>query len=119
MHDKVGRAHVPVAPKCNIYCNFCTRNINDEENRPGVTSCIMKPDDAISHIDDVTAEGPWCGVGVAGPGCSLADEGTFEFFEKLGKTHPDLIKCMILMVFYFLNMQIDWLNLSKFCYCNN
>ena len=94
MHDKVGRAHVPVAPKCNIYCNFCTRNINDEENRPGVTSCIMKPDDAISHIDDVTAEGPISVVGVAGPGDSLANEETFEFFEKLGKTHPDLIKCM-------------------------
>ena len=94
MHDKVGRAHVPVAPKCNIYCNFCTRNINDEENRPGVTSCIMKPDDAISHVDDVTAEGPISVVGVAGPGDSLANEETFEFFEKLGKTHPDLIKCM-------------------------
>ena len=94
MHDKVGRAHVPVAPKCNIYCNFCTRNINDEENRPGVTSCIMKPDDAISHVDDVTAEGSISVVGVAGPGDSLANEETFEFFEKLGKTHPDLIKCM-------------------------
>ena len=22
MHDKVGRAHVPVAPKCNIFCNL-------------------------------------------------------------------------------------------------
>ena len=94
MHDKVGRAHVPLAPKCNIYCNFCTRNINDEENRPGVTSCIMKPDDAISHVYDVTAEGPISVVGVAVPGDSLANEETFEFFEKLGKTHPDLIKCM-------------------------
>lgn len=82
VHDKVGRAHVPVAPKCNIYCNFCTRNINDEENRPGVTSCIMKPDDAISHIDDVTAEGPISVVGVAGPGDSLANEETFEFLKS-------------------------------------
>ena len=31
MHDKVGRAHVPIAPKCNIFCNFCTRDINNEE----------------------------------------------------------------------------------------
>ena len=94
MHDKVGRAHVPVAPKCNIFCNFCTRDINNEEDRPGVTSCIMNPDDAITHINDVTADGPIAVVGVAGPGDSLANEETFEFFEKLAKEQPDLIKCM-------------------------
>ena len=71
MHDKVGRAHVPV-----------------------VTSCIMNPDDAITHINDVTADGPIAVVGVAGPGDSLANEETFEFFEKLAKEQPDLIKCM-------------------------
>ena len=94
MHDKVGRAHVPVAPKCNIFCNFCTRDINNEEDRPGVAGCIMKPDDAIAHVNDVTADGPISVVGVAGPGDSLANEETFEFFEKLAKEQPDLIKCM-------------------------
>lgn len=94
MHDKVGRAHVPVAPKCNIFCNFCTRDINNEEDRPGVTSCIMQPDDAINHINDVTADGPISVVGVAGPGDSLANDETFEFFEKLATAQPDLIKCM-------------------------
>ncbi len=94
MHDKVGRAHVPVAPKCNIFCNFCTRDINDEENRPGVASCVMDPDAAINHVNDVTADGPIAVVGVAGPGDSLANEETFEFFEKLAKEQPDLIKCM-------------------------
>ena len=33
-------------------------------------------------------------VGVAGPGDSLANEETFEFFEKMAEKHPDLIKCM-------------------------
>ena len=94
MHDKVGRAHVPVAPKCNIFCNFCTRDINDEEDRPGVASCVMSPDDAVKHINDVTADGPIAVVGVAGPGDSLANEATFEFFEKLATEQPDLIKCM-------------------------
>lgn len=42
----------------------------------------MKPDDAISHIDDVTAEGPISVVGVAGPGDSLANEETFEFLKS-------------------------------------
>ena len=94
MHDKVGRAHVPVAPKCNIFCNFCTRDINDEENRPGVASCVMDADAAINHINEVTADAPISVVGVAGPGDSLANEETFEFFEKLAKEQPDLIKCM-------------------------
>ena len=94
MHDKVGRAHVPVEPKCNIFCNFCTRDINNDEDRPGVTSCIMKPYDAINHVNNVTADGPISVVGVAGPGDSLANEETFEFFEKLAKEQQDLIKCM-------------------------
>lgn len=94
MHDKVGRAHVPIAPKCNIFCNFCTRDLNNEEIRPGVASCVMNPDDAIAHIEDVTADGPISVVGVAGPGDSLANEETFQFFERLAETQPDLIKCM-------------------------
>lgn len=95
IHDKVGRAHVPVAPKCNIYCNFCTRDLkNDVEDRPGVASCVMKPDDAIKHIKNVTEDDTISVVGVAGPGDSLANDETFEFFEKLKDENPDLIKCM-------------------------
>jgi len=94
MHDKVGRVHVPLAPKCNIYCNFCTRDINQDEKRPGVAACVMDPDAAIEHVENVTEEGPIAVVGVAGPGDSLANEATFEFFKKLHQTKPDLIKCM-------------------------
>ena len=94
LHDKVGRAHVPIAPKCNIGCNFCTRSINADENRPGVAGCVLDADGAIEHVKEVTADGPITVVGVAGPGDSLANEATFEFFEKLHNENPDLIKCM-------------------------
>jgi nitrogen fixation protein NifB len=94
MHAKVGRAHVPIAPKCNIYCNFCTRDINQDEVRPGVASCVMNADYAIKHVEEVTKDGPIAVVGVAGPGDSLSNVATFEFFEKLDKVNPDLIKCM-------------------------
>ena len=94
LHDKVGRAHVPIAPKCNIGCNFCTRSINADENRPGVAGCVLDADGAIEHVKEVTADSPISVVGVAGPGDSLANEATFEFFEKLHKENPDLIKCM-------------------------
>ena len=94
MHDKVGRAHVPIAPKCNIFCNFCTRDINDDENRPGVASCVLNPDEAIGSVDHALSQGPISVVGVAGPGDSLYNEETFEFFDKLNSTHGDLIKCL-------------------------
>ena len=94
MHDKVGRVHVPIAPKCNIACNFCTRSLNTEEERPGVASRVMNPEEAIEHVNDVTKEGPITVIGVAGPGDSLANDETFEFFEKAVKEKPDLIKCM-------------------------
>jgi len=39
-----GRVHLPVAPHCNIQCNFCNR-IYDcaNENRPGVTAKVQTP----------------------------------------------------------------------------
>ncbi|MBU4535469.1 MAG: radical SAM protein [Euryarchaeota archaeon] len=94
MHDKVGRVHLPLAPSCNIYCNFCTRDINKCEQRPGVTSRIMDVDQAVAHVEKVTEEMPISVVGVAGPGDALANEETFEFFKKIHEKFPDLIKCM-------------------------
>lgn len=94
MHDKIGRAHVPIAPKCNIQCNFCTRALNKCEDRPGVASKIMKVDDALEHVDEITDNTKISVVGVAGPGDSLANDETIEFYKKLNETHPDLIKCM-------------------------
>jgi len=94
MHDKVGRIHVPIAPKCNIQCNFCTREINKCEMRPGVASCIMSVEDAIAHVDKVTKEMPISVVGVAGPGDALFNPETFQFFREMDVRHPELIKCI-------------------------
>lgn len=94
LHDKVGRVHVPIAPKCNIGCNFCIRSINTEEDRPGVAGSIMDADVAVEHVLNVTKDSAITVVGVAGPGDSLANEATFEFFEKINEVKPDLIKCM-------------------------
>ncbi len=94
MHDKVGRIHVPIAPKCNIQCNFCTRDINKCEVRPGVASRVMTVDDAVEHVRKVTGEMPIAVVGVAGPGDALFNDETFEFFKRAGEEFPELIKCM-------------------------
>ena len=94
MHDKVGRIHVPIAPRCNIHCNFCTRDINACETRPGVSSKIMNAKQAIDHVDKTIKDMPISVIGVAGPGDALANEDTFEFFKQADEKFPDLIKCM-------------------------
>ena len=68
-----GRIHLPVSPGCNIECRFCDRQINNEENRPGVTSQIITPLEARDIIkkslelcSDINV------IGIAGPGDTLA-----------------------------------------------
>lgn len=95
IHDKVGRIHIPIAPKCNIQCGFCTRKLDDKEDRPGVASEIMDIDNAIKHIHNVVDDGqPINVVGVAGPGDSLYNEDTFKLFNKVGEEFPEMILCM-------------------------
>ena len=48
----------------------------------------------MEHVLNVTKDSAITVVGVAGPGDSLANEATFEFFEKINEVKPDLIKCM-------------------------
>ena len=44
-----GRVHLPVAPKCNILCNYCNRKFDCvNESRPGVTSAVLTPRQAVA-----------------------------------------------------------------------
>ncbi|MBD3230391.1 MAG: hypothetical protein GF329_19585, partial [Candidatus Lokiarchaeota archaeon] len=51
-HFKVGRIHLPVAPKCNIQCKYCKRGINKVEYRPGVANAILKPKEALEFLEE-------------------------------------------------------------------
>ena len=45
-HD-FARMHIPVAPRCNISCNYCNRKFDClNESRPGVTSEVLTPEEA-------------------------------------------------------------------------
>jgi nitrogen fixation protein NifB len=58
-HKKFGRVHLPVAPRCNIQCNFCNRKYDCmNESRPGVTSTVLTPQQAIAYLRDVVAKRP-------------------------------------------------------------
>lgn len=96
---KTGRMHLAVAPACNIKCGYCTRRHDcANESRPGVTSRLMTPLEALDKVREVMAS-PLLGptmrvVGIAGPGDPLANQQTFETFRLVGEEFPDLMKCL-------------------------
>ena len=94
-HFKVARIHLPVAPKCNIQCKYCKRDINKVENRPGVSSGIMKPKEALKFIDESIKKMPSLKIaGIAGPGEPLANHETIETFKLVKKKYPDVKLCL-------------------------
>ena len=90
-----GRIHLPVCPGCNIACRFCERSLNDSENRPGVTSRVLKPEETVPLLRRALAISPEIRVaGIAGPGDSLASDNALKTFRLIQKEFPSLIKCM-------------------------
>ena len=93
--NNVGRIHLPVSPGCNIACRFCDRVINDYEDRPGVTSTVITPEESIDILRKALEVCPEITVaGIAGPGDTLATDFTLETFRLVKKEFPQLIKCM-------------------------
>lgn len=98
-HHKNGRMHLAVAPRCNIKCGYCTRRHDcANESRPGVTSRLLSPEEAIARVREVMASpitGPIIKViGIAGPGDPLFNEETFDTFRLVDREFPQLIKCL-------------------------
>lgn len=92
-----GRVHLPVAPKCNIQCNYCNRKYDCvNESRPGVSSGVLKPFQAAEYMDKVLEAEPRITVaGIAGPGDPFANPAeVLETMKLLGKGHPELLFCL-------------------------
>lgn len=91
-----GRIHLPVAPACNIKCRYCTR-IYDcaNENRPGVCSRVISPEEALERVAKVVEGDQRIRVvGIAGPGDPLANKATLTTLRLVHEYFPDLIKCI-------------------------
>jgi nitrogen fixation protein NifB len=73
-----GRIHLPVAPGCNIQCGYCSRAFDCvNESRPGVTSRIMEPEEAVARLGKMLILMPYVTVaGIAGPGGCILRSGT-------------------------------------------
>ncbi len=96
-HQKHGRVHLPVAPRCNIQCNFCNRKFDCiNESRPGVTSAVLSPAQALAYLKDVMAARPEISVvGIAGPGDPFANpEETMETLRLARRNFPEIMLCV-------------------------
>jgi len=100
-HAKAGRIHLPVAPGCNIKCGFCERKFDcANESRPGVTSRVLSPSEAVTRVDLVRRHMQKQGgaqlkvVGIAGPGDPLANPKTFETFRLVREAFPEMTLCL-------------------------
>jgi len=95
-HKTYARMHLPVAPKCNIQCNYCNRKYDcSNESRPGVTSEVLSPREAADKVRIVKEKIPNLKViGIAGPGDPLANEETFEALSLISSEFPDLTLCI-------------------------
>lgn len=96
-HHKYARMHLPVAPQCNVQCNYCNRKFDCvNESRPGVTSEVLTPDQAKEKFEWVKRKIDQLSVvGIAGPGDALAEwEHTKQTFEKIKALNSDVTFCL-------------------------
>ena len=93
---RFGRMHLAVAPRCNIQCNYCIREFDCvNECRPGVTSQVLTPEEALARVDEVIEKVHYIKVvAVAGPGEPLFNEQTFETFRLVGEKYSHLLLCI-------------------------
>ena len=92
-----GRIHLPVAPKCNIQCNYCSRKFDCmNENRPGVTSRVLSPHQALQYLERALELSPNISVvGIAGPGDPFANpEETMETLRLVRREYPEMLLCV-------------------------
>jgi nitrogen fixation protein NifB len=91
------RIHLPVAPKCNVQCNFCDRKyccVN--ESRPGVSAAVLSPAGALRYLDDAMDRlNNLSVVGIAGPGDPFANpEETLATLRLVKEQYPELLLCV-------------------------
>lgn len=94
---KYARMHLPIAPKCNISCNYCLRKFDCvNESRPGVTTEVLSPEEAFakykyvkSQMDNLKV------VGIAGPGDALANfDNVKKTLELIREHDPEVTFCL-------------------------
>jgi nitrogen fixation protein NifB len=94
---KYARVHLPVAPACNVQCNYCNRKYDCiNESRPGITSSVLSPVQALHYMKAISAKIKNIStIGIAGPGDAFAEpEKTLETIRLIKEQYPDKIFCL-------------------------
>lgn len=97
LRHRYGRIHLPVAPDCNVQCNFCDRRFHCvNESRPGVTAAVLSPHQASVYLEQALQRDPRITVvGIAGPGDPLASaEATLSTLRLVRARHPNMLLCV-------------------------
>lgn len=96
-HHEYARVHLPVAPQCNVKCNYCNRKFDCvNESRPGVTSSVLLPEQAVAYLHNLVKIMPNLSVvGIAGPGDPFANpEQTMTTLRLVRQHFPEMLLCV-------------------------
>jgi nitrogen fixation protein NifB len=94
-HARAARLHLPVSPGCNIDCAFCRRDFNRRDQRPGVATRLLTPQQAVEVVERALELCPSIAVvGIAGPGDPLATPHALETFALVHERWPELVLCL-------------------------
>jgi nitrogen fixation protein NifB len=80
-----------------MQCNFCNRKFDCvNESRPGVTSTVLTPPQALAYLDHVLQRQPEISVvGIAGPGDPFANpEETMQTLRLVRAKYPKMMLCL-------------------------
>ncbi len=91
------RIHLPVAPRCNVQCNFCNRLFScANESRPGVSASVISPKQALKTLESALRSSiPISVAGIAGPGDAFANvEETLETLRLIHEHFPEILLCV-------------------------
>jgi nitrogen fixation protein NifB len=97
IRHRYGRIHLPVAPRCNVQCNFCSRKFDCiNESRPGVTSRVLAPGMALAYLREMMeTRRDISVVGIAGPGDPFANpDETLETLALVRAAYPEMLLCV-------------------------
>lgn len=97
VYRQAARIHLPVAPRCNLQCNYCDRSFDcANETRPGVSSTLLSPFQALTYLKAVYRKLAHLSVvGIAGPGDPFANPvETMETLRLVRAEFPNILLCV-------------------------
>ena len=97
VHRRNARIHLPVAAQCNLQCNYCDRSFDcANETRPGVTSTLLSPFQALAYLKAAYRKVPNLSVvGIAGPGDPFANPvETLATLRLVREEFPNSLLCV-------------------------